>query len=133
MFFFLMILLPLRSTRTDTLFPYTTLFRSDQDGAFGGGHGSRMALAAGGCLDLHQTRATKSRIATSGADFRFVRLYLGFVHSRSRAASGICAVIHKILGIHTNRSHIMADRSEEHPSELQSLMRNSYAVYSLKK
>src|SRR3546814_16628705 len=68
-----------------------------------------MALAAGGCLDLHQTRATKSRIATSGADFRFVRLHLGFVHSRSRAASGICAVIHKILGIHTNRSTIMAD------------------------
>src|SRR3546814_2064437 len=69
-----MIRRPPRSTRTDTLFPYTTLFRSDQ-------------------------RTTRRSSATPTA------------HRRCRCAR----------------------RSEEHTSELQSLMRISYAVFRLKK
>src|SRR3546814_19589895 len=44
-FFFLMIRRPPRSTRTDTLFPYTTLFRSIGDGAAAGRHAADMARA----------------------------------------------------------------------------------------
>src|SRR3546814_15742650 len=72
--FFLMILRPPRSTRTDTLFPYTTLFRSSRP-------------------------------------------------RRPRVRSARCPC----------RAHRQPYRSEEHTSELQSLMRLSYAVFCLKK
>src|SRR3546814_20676412 len=85
-FFFLMIRRPPRSTRTDTLFPYTTLFRS-QDLADNAG----AALLAGD---------KTARDFASDA----------FAHA-------------KFIGY----------RSEEHTSELQSLMRISYAVFCLKK
>src|SRR3546814_19712240 len=83
-FFFLMIRRPPRSTRTDTLFPYTTLFRSADavDGAVRAAIGGEMGAQA---IDLQQ---------------------------RHQAAPF---------------------RSEEHTSELQSLMRISYAVFFLKK
>src|SRR3546814_12447992 len=80
LFFFLMILRPPRSTRTDTLFPYTTLFRS-----------------AG-------IKAEKDHLGPSPL-----------------AGEG--------FGV---RGAVVA-RSEEHTSELQSLMRTSYAVFCLKK
>src|SRR3546814_5715927 len=76
-FFFLMIRRPPRSTRTDTLFPYTTLFRS---------HVWRRNSGRG------DDRGDRARVGTAGDD-----------------------------------------RSEEHTSELQSLMRISYAVFCLKK
>src|SRR3546814_17593439 len=78
-FFFLMIRRPPRSTRTDTLFPYTTLFRSTPN---------RRGAQRGHCV-------------------RTV-----FRHYESTLHRG---------------------RSEEHTSELQSLMRISYAVFCLKK
>src|SRR3546814_16016343 len=80
-FFFLMIRRPPRSTRTDTLFPYTTLFRSDVD-------------------DF-----TAAPLTNEKTRHRFD----GFLRGGQ------------------------ADRSEEHTSELQSLMRISYAVFCLKK
>src|SRR3546814_4505770 len=86
MIFFLMIRRPPRSTRTDTLFPYTTLFRS---------RGSYRRIDRYGC-SLHEGRTD---LASGGARNRLC----------SRA------------------------RSEEHTSELQSLMRISYAVFCLKK
>src|SRR3546814_4679728 len=91
-FFFLRIRRPPRSTRTDTLFPYTTLFRSEQIAPFG----RHLAHAAGNIL-----------------------LHLG-PHHRQRA--GADPVIEE-----------GGRRSEEHTSELQSLMRISYAVFCLKK
>src|SRR3546814_7263376 len=92
-----MIRRPPRSTRTDTLFPYTTLFRSTAQG---------MVAAAG----AGTRRAGDARVcARAGADHRQVR-------ARRTAAGG-------------DRDH----RSEEHTSELQSLMRISYAVFCLKK
>src|SRR3546814_9371832 len=78
-----MIRRPPRSTRTDTLFPYTTLFRSYQI-----------------CVPHSWTGSSHSR--------------------ENRLCAGICR----------NRRCI---RSEEHTSELQSLMRISYAVFCLKK
>src|SRR3546814_11928849 len=100
-FFFLMIRRPPRSTRTDTLFPYTTLFRSLElagpgVGACEGGGRCRPGLAA-------------SRPASHGGGDR----------DRGRHPPGGVAQA--------------AGRSEEHTSELQSLMRISYAVFCLKK
>src|SRR3546814_20886890 len=80
-FFFLMIRRPPRSTRTDTLFPYTTLFRSSLVRASRFSPGKRRSA----------NRESKDR------------------------QCGHCR------------------RSEEHTSELQSLMRNSYAVFCFKK
>src|SRR3546814_11379885 len=81
--FFLMIRRPPRSTRTDTLFPYTTLFRS-----------------------LREVRAEPVD------------------------AQAQLAVVDQQIGSRFQRRE---DRSEEHTSELQSLMRISYAVFCLKK
>src|SRR3546814_18324142 len=79
-FFCLMIRRPPRSTRTDTLFPYTTLFRSRRKARRRGANGVRLSCR---------------------------------MSSRS--------------------AHAGLTRSEEHTSELQSLMRISYAVFCLKK
>src|SRR3546814_2357966 len=93
-----MIRRPPRSTRTDTLLPYTTLFRS-QD--FADGRGSR-APASGRHRRLH---------------YPGTREAVGGIEGRSGRG---------------RRSYRLV-RSEEHTSELQSLMRISYAVFCLKK
>src|SRR3546814_11355187 len=92
--FFLMKRRPPRSTRTDTLFPYTTLFRSTS-----GGTGR-------GCGDQRKSRAGGLGRGHGGADRWRARRPRRPRHGR---------------------------RSEEHTSELQSLMRISYAVFCLKK
>src|SRR3546814_4707572 len=92
LFFFLMLRLPPRSTRTDTLFPYTTLFRSHR-------------RLVGEHPRHHRPRRRGRRAGRN-------------VRRRRRL------------------SHYTAPdmlRSEEHTSELQSLMRISYAVFCLKK
>src|SRR3546814_7249564 len=91
---------PPRSTRTDTLFPYTTLFRSRSRGS------SQPAR-------FRQPSPARPPRATSTISRR-VRRWAGTVGTVSPRRS-------------TKR------RSEEHTSELQSLMRNSYAVFCLKK
>src|SRR3546814_8950174 len=110
-FFFLMKRRPPRSTRTDTLFPYTTLFRSvrhAQD-AQRIGHETRRAHAAA------MQPAHDGRVRIPAADGVDQHAYLH--------AAFLC--VDQCLG------HF--DRSEEHTSELQSLMRISYAVFCLKK
>src|SRR3546814_2940013 len=97
-----MIRRPPRSTRTDTLFPYTTLFRSEQ---------VSKAVAESG-----STIVGKARHPFQTGDFSSYVL--------QAQASGA-----KIIGLASAGS----DRSEEHTSELQSLMRISYAVFCLKK
>src|SRR3546814_11599713 len=94
--FFLMIRRPPRSTRTDTLFPYTTLFRS----SFNQGNCLRRAF--------HDTR--------DGADLPPVIESLELKFRR--------------LAFERDLDF---ERSEEHTSELQSLMRISYAVFCLTK
>src|SRR3546814_10563639 len=100
-----MIRRPPRSTRTDTLFPYTTLFRSALHHHLPGDDrppGSPAAASAAG----DQIRPAARRAANGGF------LPLSLQHGRRRVA---------------------LVRSEEHTSELQSLMRISYAVFCLKK
>src|SRR3546814_12900161 len=104
LFFFLMIRRPPRSTRTDTLFPYTTLFRSRHHRAVW------LQQPAVPCVDC---LPRQSRGVDAG--------YFGRKPDPwdAGAADGGIPVI--------------TGRSEEHTSELQSLMRISYAVFCLKK
>src|SRR3546814_2663258 len=97
-----MIRRPPRSTRTDTLFPYTTLFRS-------------------GCGDNRAAPA-------AGRDRRVARLHQP-PPDRTQCL-GHCAGAAHVRLVHAGHGR---PRSEEHTSELQSLMRISYAVFCLKK
>src|SRR3546814_1241141 len=102
-----MIRRPPRSTRTDTLFPYTTLFRSDQVGQLAlGGLDAGRAILGGQCL--------VAQLFDDAAD--------------SHELGG--RIVHDQNARHDVPRWV---RSEEHTSELQSLMRISYAVFCLKK
>src|SRR3546814_9182048 len=91
-----MIRRPPRSTRTDTLFPYTTLFRS----------GLKIGLIG----EAREHGRQRHRVITRALQILDAKLVgLQFLAARE------------------------AERSEEHTSELQSLMRISYAVFCLKK
>src|SRR3546814_6740007 len=98
-----MIRRPPRSTRTDTLFPYTTLFRSELLGEGEGGVGgvAHHHVGEGDQEDQPHRRAAQRP----------------FDRHRHPGVPGLAA----------------RGRSEEHTSELQSLMRISYAVFCLKK
>src|SRR3546814_5400968 len=104
---------PPRSTRTDSLFPYTTLFRSCRRGDRG--PGSR-GDGRGGGADAQPLGAADRR---GRVGEELVRGALIRPAGRSRAGPPVAG------GAGT--------RSEEHTSELQSLMRISYAVFCLKK
>src|SRR3546814_3688818 len=99
-----MIRRPPRSTRTDTLFPYTTLFRSRHHAAAGLQHAR---------IDAHEGQRTD----------------IGVVHDLERQRRERCGVV----GLARRRGLAVDLRSEEHTSELQSLMRISYAVFCLNK
>src|SRR3546814_3727795 len=105
-----MIRLPPRSTRTDPLFPYTTLFRSSS---------SRIDGVPAGVAPLRFVR----QISAIGAMCRAVA-----EPQTCRARRPI-----ELEGRGLLSFSVAARRSEEHTSELQSLMRNSYAVFCLKK
>src|SRR3546814_5979086 len=114
-----MIRRPPRSTRTDTLFPYTTLFRSDPraqgDGCGGGG-------IAQGVIGEAQGSAEAAAEALQHPQVRLLRR-----QGVERSALQQHQVIVAEAVAEPDR------RSEEHTSELQSLMRISYAVFCLKK
>src|SRR3546814_5404211 len=107
---------PPRSTRTDTLFPYTTLFRSQDQGQ---DHQS----AAGPGVGL------AGRVIR-GADCAHGKRPLRMLEPR---AAFFDAGVKRQYRVSENRRAHPSRRSEEHTSELQSLMRNSYAVFCLKK
>src|SRR3546814_4675268 len=100
---------PPRSTRTDTLFPYTTLFRSNTS-MVASMRAAKLSWSQGRnsspCRNGYTVRPTSSRLR--------------------RAMRRLCW---KQQAIHADA----VNRSEEHTSELQSLMRISYAVFCLKK
>src|SRR3546814_6831388 len=98
-----MMLRPPISTRTDTLLPYTTLFRSNE------------------VLD----QALRTADANEAVRFG-VRL-------RGRRFSGLDSAQHDLALLVEGAPDLRRPRSEEHTSELQSLMRISYAVFCLKK
>src|SRR3546814_3172570 len=104
-----MIRRPPRSTRTDTLFPYTTLFRS--------------ALARRDDLDI----AVRRRLDEDAPELAeppdcLPNAFALLKRERFECRAGRCA-----------GRHLQPERSEEHTSELQSLMRISYAVCCLNK
>src|SRR3546814_4604878 len=109
-----MIRLPPRSTRTDTLFPSTTLFRSP---IWQPGSNSDLQIMFG--------PYTTSNIAYGDMSFRVTRLTTAVAPELKRRL---------LVGLDTllelNSQYL--PRSEEHTSELQSLMRISYAVFCLK-
>src|SRR3546814_2094476 len=113
---------PPRSTLTDTLFPYTTLFRS---------------------VGWFPASAWRSRPVIflgkrKGASFRAPLFYVRTTFAIGFRQSEQCA---RFIGFRFTLSHmsplsvttLSKRRSEEHTSELQSLMRISYAVFCLKK
>src|SRR3546814_2984904 len=115
-----MIRCPPRSTRTVTLFPYTTLFRSWPDGS----------LAANRQMCVVGTPRLAPRMAPDMPG-------RGSISVRPTTAAGVtpdCDIL--FLGrmpVADRRQLIAWGRSEEHTSELQSLMRISYAGFCLKK
>src|SRR3546814_5165922 len=105
-----MIRRPPRSTRTDTLFPYTTLVRSEVSGQYGG-----CSYSATNWTGWSAWSSTCSASATRTQT------------AQCRRSDGA------IVAASECTSRGVALRSEEHTSELQSLMRISYAVFCLKK
>src|SRR3546814_1680276 len=121
-----MIRRPPSSTRTDTLFPYTTLFRSLVGGE-----------------PAHERKAVRMHPRRGEAQDRVARCHLvGGQHvaalDRTDAETGEVIVAVRIHprhfgGLAADQRASRLLRSEEHTSELQSLMRHSYAVFCLKK
>src|SRR3546814_6841232 len=106
-----MVLRPPRSTRTDTLFPYTTLFRSPRLRAL-----ARRART----LPLHHALRIAREIPPAHA---------GALTPKNRFFNRGDSYVQS----HRQYGHSLCHRSEEHTFELQSLMRISYAVFCLKK
>src|SRR3546814_1081176 len=110
-----MIRRPPRSTRTDTLFPYTTLFRSSGvDAALDETGVDPVEHSAKAAAEQARQQAPAGREAAVRGD-------------EMAPATGWLLVHHRLP------NQMTCGRSEEHTSELQSLMRNSYAVFCLKK
>src|SRR3546814_2174926 len=102
-----MIRRPPRSTRTDTRFPYTTLFRSR----------ARIARQ----VEHHEAHPAPRRV-------------VGITGAHGAAGVLEAAAPQPQLAVHRHRRPALGEpRSEEHTSELQSLMRISYAVFCLNK
>src|SRR3546814_9365914 len=99
---------PPRSTRTDTLFPYTTLFRSNK------------TMTSTNVKTVAMKRAALIIVdATTGRDYPIAPVSIAGLFD------GVMPAYWGVFVVH--------NRSEEHTSELQSLMRISYAVFCLKK
>src|SRR3546814_3406335 len=113
-----MIRRPPRSTRTDTLFPYTTLFRS-RDALY-------LYTATRGA-DRSPGAARSANAAARVAWITGIRRHTW----PARPGSGLPGAVPGMAG--GGGDTAAGGRSEEHTSELQSLMRNSYAVFCLKK
>src|SRR3546814_10641750 len=97
---------PPRSTRPDTLFPYTTLFRSS---------------------DLCIKRPVFATVLS------LIVLLIGLISYSRLPVREYPNIDEPVVTVQTTYLGASAERSEEHTSELQSLMRISYAVFCLKK
>src|SRR3546814_7588662 len=105
---------PPRSTRTDTLFPYTTLFRSVRNV-------SRELIAILNLMGANEPQVLTKVVLPSAVTWVFAGLRISVPYAL------IGAIVGELMA--SNRGL----RSEEHTSELPSLMRISYAVFCLKK
>src|SRR3546814_9915865 len=125
-----MIRRPPRSTRTDTLFPYTTLFRSE--------HFSGSATRIAEDIRRRVWQQLRFTVSAGVAPNKF----LAKIASEWNKPDGLFVITPAqvddfVQALEVKRLHgvgrVTAERSEEHTSELQSLMRISYAVFCLKK
>src|SRR3546814_18302176 len=119
---------PPRSTRTDTLFPYTTLFRSDQEDAEAEGILGRV-VGVKRDLVLRPLGVDAQRIV--GAEL----VQRPDVQDDHRHDDEGHQVVERVKAVErgvVDGEAAPQPRSEEHTSELQSLMRISYAVFCLK-
>src|SRR3546814_2128691 len=119
---------PPRSTRTGTLFPYTTLFRSKrrQRAHFGLRDAAQDVLGPQLAWMLQPSRAQQVAQRLDG-------VLVELEHARGLVPGVELAPALRVLGGDAGGAMVGVARSEEHTSELQSLMRNSYAVFCLKK
>src|SRR3546814_4998447 len=148
-----------RSTRTDTLFPYTKLFRFGLGraggGGAGGGCGSASRLGRDARLSYRQGPRRRAKAARAAAASGPSGMGPRLAPARAGTAAPACALVAwrgqrhrsaapagggrcRASGLAASRivraaARRSARRSEEHTSELQSLMRISYAVFCLKK
>src|SRR3546814_1296800 len=137
-----------RSKRTDTLFPYTTLFRSLARVDVDVGRQHRVFGADARCpfRDLDARQLAKGHLRAAGhghqdlvADtVRIVSQLARIAHDRAESLAALkdggddlAAQSGRHHVLHLAQGHAVL-RSEEHTSELQSLMRISYAVFCLK-
>src|SRR3546814_17020637 len=109
-FFFLMIRRPPRSTRTDTLFPYTTLFRSSK-----------------------QLEIFPDAVCETATRVDWLSHTTAPTPEQSQLAADLLVALGYIGALVEPSFKVGCLRSEEHTSELQSLMRISYAVFCWKK
>src|SRR3546814_8430058 len=128
-----------RSTRTDTLFPYTTLVRSRTQRpsrasaacrvtpVMNGEYRRRIARQPSGGAALAWPLALGEHRAQRCQCHPWQAIELAFEYARRR--TGFAETANHQRGF----AEILFERSEEHTSELQSLMRISYAVFCLKK
>src|SRR3546814_6019467 len=124
-----MIRRPPRSTRTDTLFPYTTLFRSDHLGNYDRAR-SRLSCGSASNFSFRGSGSSPTIYATGFRRDHWIRALGGparqsHLRRRERDQSSLAGIASEWL---CAPSSSPCSRSEEHTSELQSLMRISYAV-----
>src|SRR3546814_6814936 len=130
-----MIRLPPRSTRTDTLFPYTTLFQSAVDDAPQFGRFEQEGVVAERARQFDEARGRAGGVQRLHDRARFARriepvgIEADDAEARRRAAEGMgehpAMFLREIEIIH-RAGDVEIRSSEEHTSELQSLMRISY-------
>src|SRR3546814_10836688 len=133
-----MIRRPPRSTRTDTLFPYTTLFRSAANNSFKPNllrYTKAMAeKACHGFASTTQVGLTQALGALGEITMRsvFVILLSTFIAACSTLQQPSRTYVEALIRheLSSPKSYLSSNRrSEEHTSELQSLMRHSYSVF----
>src|SRR3546814_2944584 len=135
-FVFLMIRRPPRSTRTDTLFPYTTLFRSASlDKVLDQWIRCHILMQ----LSIDQASPALLWIADNTPRTWFGHLFPGDIiagdnpDNSNRVTYLDGGSSYELVGRYGSPKSGQFNRSEEHTSELQSLMRISYSVFCLKK
>src|SRR3546814_1476942 len=127
--FFLIIRLPPRSTRTDTLFPYTTLFRSQLGLSIGTIKATVLIETLPAVFQMHEIlHALRGRaVGLNCGRWDYIFSYIKTFRAHPNR------VLPERGQVGMTQPFLKAYRSEEHTSELQSLMRISYAVFCLKK
>src|SRR3546814_2507524 len=124
-----MIRRPPGSTRTDTLFPYTTLFRSERWVA----GFARGGVTWGRRVTPRSRSSTPLRSADGSLPSRLSAAFAVLLRLRPSDSSSQGSQDRRSRRRHVGPQAARPPRSEEHTSELQSLMRLSYAVFCLKK